>query len=154
MDDSHLDLDSTGLLRGDASLIIPQQKHRIADHKKGSGWQCNYSIIERTNCLIIVLKRFALYFLVGKRKKFKKCLFFIYIYEDIMCAGIAWCSCVSGGFYWLSWLGYTQYFFLFFFFLLFASLSATSLPLCLKNPLCCVLLCVSFEVWEPYTVQQ
>lgn len=35
MDDSHLGLNSTRLLQEDASLIFPQQKHRIADNKKG-----------------------------------------------------------------------------------------------------------------------
>lgn len=37
MEDSHLDLDSTGLLRGDDSLIFPQQNTELLIIKKGQG---------------------------------------------------------------------------------------------------------------------
>lgn len=92
---------------GETSVSFsPQQKHRIADNNKkcrGSGWQFHYSIIDRTNGLIILLKSLHFTSLQAKEKK-REIFCFLHIYEEAVCAGIALCVCVRA-FSWMRWLG-------------------------------------------------
>lgn len=106
--------------------------------KRGSGWQCNYSISDRTNGLLIVLKSLHFTSLQVKEKKIEKYfVFYIYMRKQCVQALIYVFVCAVGSIGCHDW-GIRKC--IFFFFSVFVSLSF--LPLCLKIH-CIVCCCIS-----------
>lgn len=106
--------------------------------KRGSWWQCNYSISDRTNGLIVLKSLHFTSLQVKEKKNWEIFCFFTYIWGSSVCRHWFMCLCVR-------WVqsdamtgGYVVYFFFFFF--SFCQSACNFFASLFKNPLHCVLL--------------